>query len=160
MSAKTEVSLLVADLRRCQAILEKIDAFYRGLQAVELQQWGKNRATGILVAEVLVDYYTCLETAFLRVSQFFENNLKPERWHQDLLERMSLRVEGVREPVLSDESRLLLLELLKFRHFKRYYFEFDYDWEKLDFLLLKYERARQGVSSDFASFLRFLEGMT
>ena len=32
--------------------------------------------------------------------------------------------------MLSDESHRLLTELMRFRHFKRYYLELDYDWEK------------------------------
>ncbi len=45
---------------------------------------------------------------------------------------MILEIEGVRKAVISDETYSNLLEFLKFRHFKRYYFEFDYDWDKLE----------------------------
>ncbi len=42
--------------------------------------------------------------------------------------------------VFSDESHRLLAELMRFRHFKRYYPELDYDWEKLRCLLSVYRR--------------------
>ena len=45
--------------------------------------------------------YTALETLFLRVSQFFENRLAPDRWHSDLLEKMTLEVPGIRQPLIA-----------------------------------------------------------
>ena len=47
---------------------------------------------------------------------------------------MSLEIEGVRIAVISNETHSILLEFIKFRHFKRYYLEFDYDWDKLEYL--------------------------
>ena len=32
-----------------------------------------------LIAEILANYYTCLETMFLRSSRYFENELSAER---------------------------------------------------------------------------------
>jgi hypothetical protein len=110
----------------------------------------------IVLADILVSYYTCLETMFLRISQLFENDLAPEKWHQDLLRKMSLRIEGIRDPVISDNTAALLSELLRFRHFKRYYFEFEYDWERIDFLREKFDRLRSAAESDLALFTQFL----
>ena len=82
---------------------------------------------------MLENYYTCLETIFLRISQSFENHLESARWHNDLLQKMTLETEGVRTAAVSDEAFPPLFELLKFRHFKRYYFELEYDWDRLDY---------------------------
>ena len=71
--------------------------------------------------------YTCLETIFLRISQSFENRLEPARRHNDLLRKMTLEVEGVRAAAVSEEAFFPLFELLKFRHFKRYYFDLESD---------------------------------
>jgi hypothetical protein len=54
------------------------------------------RENRIVLAEIIANYYTCLETIFLRVSQHFENNLAAERRHQDLLEKMTIDIDGVR----------------------------------------------------------------
>jgi hypothetical protein len=61
---------------------------------------------------VITSYYTCLETIFLRISQFFENQLNPEKWHKHLLEKMRIQINGVREQAISDDTYYLLLELL------------------------------------------------
>lgn len=58
----------------------------------------------------------------------------------DILDKMVLEKKGIRPRVFSDESHRLLAELMRFRHFKRYYPELDYDWEKLRCLLSVYRR--------------------
>jgi hypothetical protein len=70
------------------------------------------------VAQLLESSYTALETLFMRVSQAFENSLDQRTWHTDLLDRMVIPVPAMRERVLSEKSRTMLLELLRFRHFK------------------------------------------
>jgi len=45
---------------------------------------------------------------------------------------MNVPVEGVRIAAISDENYPRLYELLRFRHFRRNYFEMDYDWEGLN----------------------------
>lgn len=111
------------------------------------------------VAQLLESCYTAFETLFLRISQAFENSLAQRKWHADLLDRMVIHVPETRERVLSEKSRSLLLELLRFRHFKRYYLELDYDWNRLDFLVDVLDRAMPLVHADierFADFLRRL----
>lgn len=119
-----------------------------------------NTARGIeeamIISQALSNYYTCLETVFLRISRFFENSLPPERWHRELLERMTIQIDGVRLAVIDDETKSALMELLKFRHFSRYYFELDYDWDKLDFLLKKFAVAESTLPGQLARFIAFL----
>lgn len=111
------------------------------------------------IALLLENSYTAMETAFLRVSQQFENHLDEQKWHVDLLDKMSLRVTGVREAVVSEETRKLLDELRRFRHFRRYYFEMDYDPSKLDYLTGVHRRVMPLVRRDFARFLEFLAAL-
>jgi len=120
---------------------------------------GKSSRSALMVAGLLENYCTCLETILLRISQFFENDLTPERWHSDLLERMTIRIEGVRIPAVSDVNYPRLLELLKFRHFRRYYFELEYDWDSLEFLTKKLNEAHPVVLADLGRFDRFLASL-
>jgi hypothetical protein len=108
------------------------------------------------VAQLLESSYTALETLFMRVSQAFENSLDQRTWHTDLLDRMVIHVPAMRERVLSEKSRTMLLELLRFRHFKRYYLELDYDWPRLDFLVGVLDRALPLVKADIEQFKDFL----
>ena len=120
---------------------------------------GRKHASAIVIAELMVDYYTCLETCFLRISQFFENHLSDSRWHADLLEKMTLRIEGTRDAVISDSTAAALSELMKFRHFRRYYFELEYDWDKLDYLQKVYARVRAVIPDELAAFQVFLHAL-
>ena len=114
---------LIGEIEKTVSLLEEVRSFYVGIQQNELQQLGKTRATALIVAQVLENYYTCLETLFLRISQYFENSLLKNKWHSDLLDKMILDIEGIRPPVVSSKTYKNLRELMRFRHFKRYYFE-------------------------------------
>ena len=151
------INILKSEISKTLEVLDKLDAFYREFLAVDFKVLGKKQSSAIILAEVLTDSYTCSETLFLRISQFFENHLEADKWHADLLRKMTLRIEGVREPVLSDASYSRLLELMKFRHFRRYYFEVEYDWDKLAYLQQKYEELRKLLPQDLARFREFLD---
>ena len=68
---------------------------------------------------------------------------------------MTLEIEGVRVAAVSAAAFSPLFELLKFRHFKRYYFEPEYDWDRLDFLVAKLRQAHPLVMEDLTRFDRF-----
>ena len=70
---------------------------------------------------------------------------------------MTLEIDGIRPRVLRDEVHLGLCEIMKFRHFSRYYFELDYDWDKLVYLLKKFNDVRVPVREDLAAFERYVE---
>jgi hypothetical protein len=151
------IKILIAEIGKNLEVLERIRSFVDTTEKQELASLGKTSATAIMMAGIIENYYTCLETLFLRVSQNFENNLEESRWHQALLDRMTLRVAGIREAVISDETRRDLGELLKFRHFKRYYFEFEYDWDRIDFLLKKLKEVHPQLRREVREFIAFLE---
>ncbi len=88
-----------------------------------------------------------------------ENSLPGHAWHQTLLENMALEVEGVRPAVIDDSLRRDLIEILKFRHFSRYYFELDYDWDKLRFLLVKFKAIHQSLPQKLSAFTDHLEAL-
>ena len=101
---------------------------------------------------MFVSFYTCLETAFLRISQFFENALDSSRWHEQLLRAMTRTIPSVRERVISDASYAAHSEWRRFRHFKRYYFAFDYDWDRLELVRAKYLACRAPVRAELAAY--------
>ncbi len=156
MNVKDEIALLMGRVEKSEQVLTKIVQQYDQFLETDYKLLGRKNTSAIVIAEFLVDYYTCLETLFLRISQFFENNLQTERWHADLLEKMTLRVEGMRVPVISDETYGSLKELMRFRHFRRYYFELEYDWDKLDFLVKKFNQLRDTMEGELSQFKAFL----
>ncbi|NOY76038.1 MAG: hypothetical protein GXP32_09665 [Kiritimatiellaeota bacterium] len=127
----------------------------------------KNRLTedrndainAMALSEIFVKYYTCLETVFLRISQFFENNLPSDKWHAELLRRMRLEIKPFRPNVISEATFDILDEFRRFRHFQRYYFGFSYDWDRLDFLAVKFDPLRALVDEDLKRFQGFLRNL-
>jgi len=151
-----DVALLMSQIQKSESVLKRITDEYDTFLQTDFKVLGQKNTSAIVIAEYLVDYYTCLETLFFRISQFFENNLSKEKWHADLLDKMSLQIEEIREPVISDHTQALLSELLKFRHFRRYYFELNYDWDKLKYLQKKFGEVRELIPTDLNGFKVFV----
>lgn len=148
---RVEIAELLAEIEQSRQHLAQIQAIYHERLA-GLSQDERSLEKAVLLADVFVNYYTCLETIFFRIAQFFENSLPTERWHAELLDKMRLQIAGVRESVISAESYMLLDELRRFRHFKRYYFSMDYDWDRLEFLSTKFVRLLQTITIDLDQF--------
>ena len=154
-----EIRDLVALIGDHKGRLEKIGLSIEKALEDEIEQLGKTSTSALIVAGYLENYYTCLETVFVRISQFFENSLDPARWHSDLLQNMTLEIPGVRTSAVSKDNFPALFELLKFRHFKRYYFDLEYDWDRLDFLVAKLRKAHPIVVQDLERFTEFLRAI-
>lgn len=82
------------------------------------------------VAVELARYYT----AFEHLVEMVEKTLaagppRSERWHQDLLAAASRELPGIRPPLVRQETRVLLQDLLGFRHFLRNAYAVDLRWE-------------------------------
>jgi hypothetical protein len=145
-----------------ETVIEQIDASMRVLDDMDrflaeqaLPGPGgpdPDRVKRVVAAQILENTYTAIETALLRISQGFDNCLDASRWHSDLLSKMTLEKNGIRPRVLSDETFRLLTELMRFRHFKRYYLELDYDWEKLQYLLSVRRRCLPRLREELAAF--------
>jgi len=156
MKKSDPVAELIGEIDKAALMFDKIRAFYEEFKETDFKLLGKKRASAIVLAEILDDYYTCAETLFLRISQFFENSLRKDRWHTDLLHKMTIRISDVRVSVIGDDTFATLREIMKFRHFKRYYFEFDYDWDRMEFLEKKYRQAQPLLQRDLREFKTFL----
>src|SRR5437016_14548760 len=65
----------------------------------------------------LHNIYNALENSFTQISLTFENHIKdPVRWHRELLEKMFLDVPPLRAGIFPAGVKLLLSDLLGFRH--------------------------------------------
>lgn len=156
MASADRLAALAAELRSALPVLARIDRFHDEFHG-RPHAAARSVENAIIVSDVMVSFYTCLETAFLRISQFFENALDDARWHEQLLRAMTWTVPGVRERVISDTTCAALSELRRFRHFKRYYFAFDYDWERLDLVRSKYLACRGEVRAELDAYAAYVE---
>jgi hypothetical protein len=155
MNERENINTLRGDISRTLKVLARLEsAFLDFLEKRLPEKPGTDEA--MIIAQSLSNYYTCLETLFLRISQFFENNLEKDRWHQSLLDRMIIEVPDYRPAVISEKTHHRLVEILKFRHFTRYYFELDYDWDKLRYLTGKFHEVRTEIIKEITEFDVFL----
>ena len=156
MAPANRIAALAAELDAALPVLDRINRFYDQFQDRQ-DATRQSTENAIIVSDVFVSFYTCLETAFLRISQLFENALDDSRWHEQLLRAMTRTIPSVRERVISDTSYAALSELRRFRHFKRYYFEFDYDWDRLGLVRSKYLACRAPVRAELAAYSAYLQ---
>ena len=61
--------------------------------------------------------------------------------------------------LIDDPTHRRLSELLKFRHFRRYYFELEYDWDRIDYLITTVRTAHPGVLAGIDRFVAFLRAL-
>lgn len=106
----------------------------------------------LIPVQILESGYTAVETLFMRIPQAFKNNLSADRWHEDLLEKMAVEIVETRPRVITEETHKKLSELMRFRHFKRYYFEMDFDWRKIDFLMQLFHESIPLLTADLRAF--------
>ncbi len=159
MAENSEYKVLSGEIQNTLNIIEMLYEKYRRFLAQELKTLGKKPITAAYLADILDSFYTCLETLFLRISHYFENQLEKERWHQDLLDKMIIEIPDIRIAAISSESFGSLKELLRFRHFRRYYFEMEYDWDKLEYLQKKFVELETSVKQDLKCFYDFLKAL-
>ena len=152
----SEIPILIAQANNTISILEQNRLFYTEFINGDFNKLGKTTASAMVLSQVFIDYYTCIETFLFRASQVFENSLEQEKWHKSLLDKMNLGIPNIRPAVISQKSYELLDEFLRFRHFRRYYFNLSYDWDIIQLLIKKYDELHPLLLSDLRQFNDFL----
>ncbi len=152
----TDPDVLLGELDKGMEALTGVHSFFERSLVEDLPKLGRSRSAAVLLAGIIDTYYTCLETMFFRISQFFENSLTKERWHADLLRNMCIAVKGERVEVIRDETFSCLDEIRRFRHFNRYYYSLEYDWDRIDFLIKKMRQVHPLVTEDITCFMTFV----
>lgn len=147
--------LLVGEIKESLVVLSHINGLYSSYSKTFATEMRDIR-DAVLLADILCNTYTCIETILFRISRVFENHLDPNQWHKELLRKMHIDVPNIRKAVISRDSYQLLDELRRFRHFKRYYYDFDYDWSRLDYLRLIYERLLPLIKDELCNYNDFL----
>jgi hypothetical protein len=120
---------LRADITTLGSLVEKY-----GLIKAKLSRIQPDEFDYAALAYTIVNLYNLMENYFSRVAKCFENNIEASRWHRDLVERMSLEIEGIRPAVLRAADVPLIDELRAFRHVFRHIYQTQLDAEKLRFV--------------------------
>ena len=159
MKENSDLKDLVGAIESQKAIFDDLFNKIRSYVAEDLKEVERDWKSALVIVGLLANYYTAVETVLFRIAQEFGNQLSTERWHADLLERLNHAVDEIRPRVIQRDAYLRLDELRRFRHFERYYFQTDYDWDKLEFLIKKQLEVHPMVLRDLNAFVDFLRGM-
>jgi len=132
---ETKIALFLADFDYQAVQIEKI---YERLE-IKSKALSKNKVTSETVESAgywLHNLYCAYEDLFKMVSSFWENNIRDDRsFHQSLIRRMLLNIEGVRPSLLSEKAFKHLDELRSFRHVFRHAYSYGLDDERVIHLI-------------------------
>ena len=96
----TDPKVLLGELEKGMEVSAGTYLFFEQCLLEDVPKLGRNRSAAVLLAGIIDNYYTGLETMFFRISQFFENSLSKDRWHSDLLQRMCISIKDERVKVI------------------------------------------------------------
>lgn len=120
----------------------------------------KERAKGKSNIEIeslgfwLHNLYCAFEDLFKIIAKAFENNImEEERYHIEILKRMTIDIEGVRPALISNEAFLLLDNLRAFRHRIRHAYVYDLDADKVRLVLKDALALRNLYKKDMKKFI-------
>ena len=153
---QTELKTLVASLHDD---LESLDRLEAKLDAV-ISRMGKepDPADVMAAAGYLHHIYTAVEAMGERILTTVDGALPSgERWHQELLGRLGLEMDGVRPAVIRAETRARLARLLRFRHFFRHAYRIDFLWAEVEPLVGDIHVVVEDTRADIEAFCGHLQ---
>ena len=111
-----------------------------------------------ILGSILHDFYNCCERIFKRIASeingsFFEG----EKWHKELLYRMTIAVEKLRPAAISEHLAAELDDYLSFRHVFRNIYGFELKGERLTRLAHKFESVSEQLHNEIRAFLSKLQ---
>ena len=106
----------------------------------------------------LHNLYCAYEDLFKLVAQYFENNISVDgAFHKNLLQTMSLQINGIRPALIGDNSVKYLDELRGFRHVFRHAYLYGLDDARVIFLIHRVLNHQEHLMNDLNVFKQKLE---
>jgi uncharacterized protein YutE (UPF0331/DUF86 family) len=149
---KARLAVFKAELK---AQVGEIEAIYTRIE----DRKQKTDKTAIeSVGYQLHNLYCAFEDLFKIVAETFENHIQDKsKYHQELLKRMAISIEGVRPCLVSQECFLLLDNLRSFRHLFRHAYSYELDERKVKIVLDDAFILRGRCRDDIDAFLNSFE---
>lgn len=146
------LALLQAEISGQLGLIDEIYA------RIEERQKSDSPYRAEALAYQLHNLYCALEDLFQIVARAFENEIVDRaHYHSELLKRMTLRIEGVRPALLSEDTARLLDSLPSFRHFIRHAYVYEIDPRRVALVLEDALALRQRYHDEIQAFLRSLK---
>ena len=156
--ASGDLRLLLAEIATARPLFAQL--------AAEIESVRQRHPTVIprealaLIAVDLHSYYTKLEALLERFLVSFEGQApRGESGHAGLLRVAALAIPGVRPPIFSDQTREVLDELRKFRHFFRHAYALDLRADKLARVLDPFIPGHPMIEHELQAFASFIESV-
>lgn len=151
------------DKERLVIMKAEIDAQVREIENIyaKLQERKRKRGKAGIesVGYQLHNLYCAFEDLFKMVTNSFENQIQDKgRYHLDLLRRMTVPIEGVRPPFISQKGYILLDNLRAFRHLFRHAYSYELDERKVKLVFEDAIRLKGIYVKDIHEFLDILQG--
>jgi hypothetical protein len=154
--AQTEMKALVASLRDDLEALTRLE--HKLGEVVTRMGEEPDPADVMAAAGYLHHIYTAVEAMGERILSRVDGALPSgERWHQEILGRLGLEMDGVRPAVLRPGTRAHLARLLRFRHFFRHAYRIDFLWAEVHPLVSEISVVISDTSADIEKFCEHLE---
>jgi len=107
---------------------------------------------------VLHDFYNCCERVFKEIAvELNQGYEESERWHKNLLRRMTIPIKGIRPQVISEELATDLDEYLAFRYLFRSIYGFELKGDRIDRLAERFEWVSERFVQEIEKFMRHLQ---
>ena len=118
------------ELNKILQALQQLEIFLR-----ELSNQSDVMYQNALINSIALNFhgvYTGIERIFEVIAKKIDQRFPTgDKWHRDLLEQMSVDIPRVRKAVITEETRLILDELRRFRHLVRSAYSCQLDEEKV-----------------------------
>ena len=106
---------------------------------------------------MLHDFYNSCERIFKKIAIEMNGGYEDtEKWHKNLLYKMTIPIEGLRPSVISQELAADLDEFLAFRHLFRNIYGFELKGDRIDYLAEKFEQVSGKFEEEIRAFLSSL----
>lgn len=113
------------------------------------------------IALNLHGFYAGVERIFEDIARTIDQSVPTgTTWHQDLLLQMSAKVNALRPPVITTDTRYCLDEYRGFRHLVRNVYTFHLRPARLQELTTELRDCTRNIQRDLKIFTHFLEQMT
>lgn len=115
--------------------------------------------TTYALALLLMNYYTGVERLFERIAGPFGGVPTGDRWHRQLLDDMTLDIDGIRPAVITQATGEALGSLLRFRHIVRNLYAWTLRRPEIDALTGVIDQSHQALTADISRWIGFLDAL-
>jgi hypothetical protein len=158
MTDPATLRVLQAEIRSDLDALDRLDE-QLGPVLARVQSAEPAQADLVHAGYLLHNVYNAIESILRRIATAFENALSAERWHEDLLHRMTLEIPEVRPAVIAEPLRARLDALRRFRHFFRHSYAVSLHAQEIAALYGQYQATAPDFRQAIARFLLAVDAM-